>query len=174
MVPYGLTSHKLTIICSVHGAFEQLPSNHLNGKGCSRCNLSGESKLFACLKEKVEVVKSLTLKTGKSWRFYDFFLPAHNLLIELDGEQHYPAQWNKENNLFSKGRHSANSLEWQQKNDKRKTKLAKNEGYEIARIPYWVKGKNIEIEVDNILRGKPTYPDVPDPTQEKDRPKPTI
>ena len=39
---------------------------------------------------------------------------------------------------------------------------AKKEGYKIARIPYWLTKKEEEIEIDNILAGKPTYPDVPD------------
>ena len=29
---------KLKIICSIHGEFEQTPSNHLMGKGCSYCS----------------------------------------------------------------------------------------------------------------------------------------
>ena len=29
--------HKVTIICPVHGEFQQTPQNHLNGTGCPRC-----------------------------------------------------------------------------------------------------------------------------------------
>ena len=53
-----------------------------------------------------------------------------------------------------------------------KTKLAKDNGYKIARIPYWLTPEEEEIEIDNILAGKPTYPDVPDLEQEKTKPKP--
>ena len=63
-------------------------------------------------------------------------------------------------------------LKEQQKNDKLKTKLAKKEGYKIARIPYWLNKEEEEIEIDNILAGKPTYPDVPDLKQEKTKPRP--
>lgn len=30
--------HKLTIICKIHGEFEQAPDKHLRGRGCSKCN----------------------------------------------------------------------------------------------------------------------------------------
>lgn len=30
---------KMTITCPIHGDFEQLPFNHLKGKGCSKCGI---------------------------------------------------------------------------------------------------------------------------------------
>jgi hypothetical protein len=36
-VEYKNNSTKVTIICPVHGEFEQAPSNHLAGKGCCKC-----------------------------------------------------------------------------------------------------------------------------------------
>ena len=48
----------------------------------------------------------------------------------------------------------------------------KKEGFKIARIPYWLTKKEEEIEIENILAGKPTYPDIPDLKQEKTKPKP--
>ena len=85
------------------------------------------------------------------------------MLIERDGEQHYRDQQIKTVKLLVTDQH---------KNDKLKTKLAKKEGYKIARIPYWLSKKEEEIEIDNILAGKPTYPDVPDLIHEKTKPKP--
>ena len=58
------------------------------------------------------------------------------------------------------------------KNDKYKTRLAIDKGFKIARIPYWLSKKEEEIEIENILAGKPTYPDVPDLKQEKTKPRP--
>ena len=29
---------KITIICPIHGDFEQTPSSHLNGNGCPKCS----------------------------------------------------------------------------------------------------------------------------------------
>ena len=60
----------------------------------------------------------------------------------------------------------------QQKNDAYKTKLAKDNGYKVARLPYWLTPEEEDIEIDNILVGKPTYPDVPNLEQEKTKPKP--
>lgn len=39
LVNYKNTDTKVTIICPIHGEFNQTPSNHLNGKGCFKCGL---------------------------------------------------------------------------------------------------------------------------------------
>jgi very-short-patch-repair endonuclease len=41
---YSNSHVDLSVMCSVHGEFEQTPSNHLSGKGCSKCakNIFGE------------------------------------------------------------------------------------------------------------------------------------
>lgn len=38
---YTTSIDKVTIICPVHGPFEQTPSDHLSGKGCSSCAKNG-------------------------------------------------------------------------------------------------------------------------------------
>jgi hypothetical protein len=38
LVEYVDINTKVTIICSVHGAFTQLPNNHLKGQGCPECS----------------------------------------------------------------------------------------------------------------------------------------
>lgn len=46
---------KGTIICSLHGEFEQLPSNHLAGNGCPRCAaLSKKNQQISTKKEPVK------------------------------------------------------------------------------------------------------------------------
>ena len=35
---------KVTITCPKHGDFEQLPSNHLQDHGCSKCNIGGPKR----------------------------------------------------------------------------------------------------------------------------------
>jgi len=37
-VEYNGIKEKIKIVCSTHGIFEQLPYNHLLGKGCNKCN----------------------------------------------------------------------------------------------------------------------------------------
>lgn len=36
-VKYEKRHSKVTIVCPVHGEFEQIPTNHLSGKGCDKC-----------------------------------------------------------------------------------------------------------------------------------------
>jgi len=41
LVNYKSYSEKVTIICPIHGKFEQLPTVHFRGGGCKKCNLPG-------------------------------------------------------------------------------------------------------------------------------------
>jgi exonuclease III len=52
LVDYRHTHQPVTIICSRHGPFQQLPSNHLKGKGCN-----------LCAEEKRTKAKTLTTET---------------------------------------------------------------------------------------------------------------
>ena len=63
-------------------------------------------------------------------------------------------------------------MNFQQKNDKEKTKLAKSIGFKIYRIPYWLNEEEERIEVINILNNKPTYPDIPFIEHGETHPKP--
>ena len=149
---------KVTIICSKHREFKQEAKVHLMGSGCPKCSLKGEGRIYEYLLLKDIVIKEYAIKNKR----YDFYLPDFNLLIERDGEQHY-----QEHRLFNKI-----SLEENIINDKYKTKIAKEKGFKIARIPYWLSKKEEEIEIENILADKPTYPDVPDLKQEETKPRP--
>ena len=42
---YINTETKIIIICKIHGEFEQNPSGHLNGRGCSKCIQNAYSKI---------------------------------------------------------------------------------------------------------------------------------
>lgn len=37
LVEYKTIGKSVTIICPIHGSFDQQPNNHLNGQGCTRC-----------------------------------------------------------------------------------------------------------------------------------------
>jgi protein-arginine kinase activator protein McsA len=50
---YISSKHKLKIICNVHGAFWQLPSDHKNGRGCPTCNGNKEKISQEEFKERV-------------------------------------------------------------------------------------------------------------------------
>ena len=45
MVDYKGLSHPVSIICPVHGVFQQKPSYHLNGNGCQKCFGTPKSNL---------------------------------------------------------------------------------------------------------------------------------
>ena len=149
----------IDVICKEHGTFPQKAQDHLSGHGCPHCFAKGEAelkKIIEGLGFEVETQKKIKK------RRYDFYLCDHNLLIERDGEQHYRKAWEGEDG-FRK----------QIKIDAKKTMLALDHGYQIARIPYWVKNKDeLLIELDNILAGNPTFPLIPDVEQSKLKPKP--
>ena len=50
-VNYVNSKTKIKILCKVHGYFEQLPSEHLSGKGCYSC--SGKKTRTHGLKQKM-------------------------------------------------------------------------------------------------------------------------
>ena len=153
-------SHKyLTVICPKHGEWDVLQTNHLSGYGCPKCLHKAEGRICEYILKKNILIREYKIKTKR----YDFYLPQFNLIIERDGEQHY-----KDSQI----RGGVIKVKDQQRNDKLKTKYAKENNFRIARLPYWLTKKEEEIEIENILAGKPTYPDVPDLKQEKTKPRP--
>jgi len=173
-VDYQGDQKNIDIGCSKHGYFIQRADHHLSGHGCNSCKKKEEGKVATFLKSKgFDFVSQYPLETSDGiGRSFDFFLQDYNLLIERDGEQHYPAVHNRKNSTIFNKRGAG--YEEQANVDRIKTKSAKEKGYKIARIPYWlsdpkspVVSSSVKLEIDNILKGQPTYPDVPDPEQEK-------
>lgn len=150
---YSLTEYKngtskVTILCPIHGKFQQIAQHHLRGHGCKKCfNSEGEIKISKFLKEKEihfkEYVKfndCINPKTNRKLEF-DFYLPEYNICIEYDGIQHY------ESFEFFNGE---KGLSRNQYNDKIKTEYCQNNGIELIRIPYW-DIKNINQILDKKL-----------------------
>ena len=81
---------KVQILCKIHKEFEQLPSGHLQGKGCRFCSESkGELVIAKFLdKHNIKYEREKTFKELGLLRF-DFYLPHQNLFIEFDGIQHF-------------------------------------------------------------------------------------
>jgi len=164
-VEYKGTNIKVKIVCSKHGIFEQSPKQHYRGNGCPKCFNKKEGRIATYLYKKAITHREYKINNKR----YDFYLPEFNLIIERDGEQHYRSGSNFASYLKEDPK---NYLKKQVLNDKLKTKLAKEAGFKISRIPYWLTKEEEEIEIENILAGKPTYPDAPDLKQEKIKPKP--
>lgn len=83
----------IEIICPIHGAFRQFPSNHLFGQGCPICK---ESKLeremrFILSENNIKFISQHTFDwlIYKRNMFLDFYLPEYNIAIECQGKQHF-------------------------------------------------------------------------------------
>ena len=98
LVNYVNSKTKIKIICPQHDIFEQLPYEHLRGKGCPICRESkGEKEIRNILLNKninfISQYKFNDCKNIKTLPF-DFYLPDLNTCIEFQGEQHYkPINW---------------------------------------------------------------------------------
>lgn len=91
-------------------------------------------------KEKIEVEREKTfrdLRRNKSFYRFDFYLPEHNILIEMDGEYHWKPIRGRE------------ALLKQQENDRLKNSFCLASEIPLYRIPYW-KLKFIQ-NFDNII-----------------------
>ena len=152
---------KIIITCPEHGDFDQNANDHLRGHGCGKCYRKAEGRIGEYLNFHHIVYKEYRIED----RFFDYYLPEYNLIIERDGQQHY-----KIIGFFANG--DENYLVKQQANDLYKTLLAKKYGHKITRIPYWLTAEQEEQEIANILAGNPTYPDVPDLSQRETKPLP--
>lgn len=92
-VNYKGSNEKVTIICPIHGEFEQLPTNHIYGQGCPICKqskLEFEIENLLVLNN-IEFEKQKTFNWLKNKRnlYLDFYLPKYNIAIECQGKQHF-------------------------------------------------------------------------------------
>lgn len=136
-VEYDGNKKKVCIICKKHGEFFQKPNDHLTGYGCPRCQTSkGELKIEQYLiaygidyVRQKRFVDCINPTTGQKLKF-DFYLPAVNLLIEYDGEQHFRGGY--------VGCHKMTDLEIAElkTRDGIKTAYAKSKGIRLLRIKY--------------------------------------
>ena len=89
-VNYKDAHTKVCIICPEHGAFWQIPTNHLRGKGCPICNFSSLERKCKQLLESNNI--SYEPQKHFDWlgkQSLDFYLPEQNIAIECQGEQHF-------------------------------------------------------------------------------------
>jgi len=134
----GLT--KLTITCPLHGGFQQMPRDHLTGRGCSSCLESrGEQAIRLNL-----IDMGLSFKQqhrmaecrDKNPLPFDFALMSgsHLLgLIEFQGEQHYRTNAGWSNNLTDPDAR----LKEQRRRDSIKFDHCLREGIPLLTLPYW-------------------------------------
>lgn len=98
---YIRVHNKVEIVCADHGSFWQVPAAHLQGQGCPHC-ANDRRAAFAESKGERAIARWLDehgMQYEKQKMFdgcvdllplrFDFFVPAINLVIEFDGEQHF-------------------------------------------------------------------------------------
>jgi hypothetical protein len=77
----------IKIICPIHGAFNQHPSNHLAGKACSKCS-QRKPKVEIEISEYLTSLGAVFLENDRQAikpLELDFYFPAQNLAIEFCG-----------------------------------------------------------------------------------------
>ena len=140
------------IICPIHGEFEVTPYSHLHGQQCGKCKNKSKMEFFTQLfLEKhnfnFKVQQTFNKCKNKNRLRFDFYLPNKNLLIELDGRQHFfPVEWFGGIKAFVK----------QQKRDLIKELYCIQHDIELLRIPYWDRDNIEEILTNKLINNKVT------------------
>jgi very-short-patch-repair endonuclease len=84
---------KVTLICKEKNhEFEVEPRHHYNSLGCPLCNKTTEGKMEKELRQKYPNLKlQFFIKNINMIKTYpfDFFIKKHNIIVELDGKQHF-------------------------------------------------------------------------------------
>lgn len=104
-VVYVNCKTKVEIKCNkCENNFFQTPNDHLAGNGCQFCKNKTENMLYVWLLKKFNVVRQYSPDwlINKKYRF-DFFFNANNknIILELDGSQHYSqvSNWDDPENI---------------------------------------------------------------------------
>lgn len=143
LVKYTGSKQNVTIICRIHGPFEQKSEVHLTGCGCPTCNHSqGElavAKYLAAIGEHYEQQKKFDDCRNIHKLPFDFFLPKYNALIEFDGKQHYKIM------DFFGGEEGFRKIQF---NDNIKNEFAARTNRPLLRIRY---NENIETAIDTFI-----------------------
>ena len=150
-VEYINANTKVCIICPEHGEFWQTPTNHLEGKGCPKCNLSHLERSVMNYLDDVEI----TYDYQKHFKWLgrqslDFYLPDYKVGIECQGEQHFfPVDF------------AGKGVEWACKEfnklisrDKRKKELCEKHGIKLL---YFSNVPNYDTFFDEVVHDDVQY-----------------
>ena len=127
-VKYVNANTKVCIICPEHGEFWQTPSDHKQGAGCPKCNLSHLERDVMHYLDDVGITYDYQKRFDWLGRqSLDFYLPNYKVGIECQGEQHFfPIDF------------AGKGVEWACKKfdklikrDKRKKKLCEENGVKL-------------------------------------------
>ena len=145
------TSTKYWFDCNkCNHSFDTGLSSITAGNWCPYCKNKTETKLFDALKPLYPTLITQFKQEwckNKSCLPFDFCIPEHKIIIELDGRQHFKQVWNW------------TSPEKQFENDKYKEKCANENGYSVIRLLQedvlnnkhdWF--DRIQTEIENIIK----------------------
>lgn len=89
-VVYANNHTPITIVCPIHGDFQQTPTAHLLGCGCQKCHRSRlEEQTQQYLLENNIIFEEQKKFKWLGRQTLDFYLPEYNLAIECQGGQHF-------------------------------------------------------------------------------------
>ena len=114
----------IVIKCKNHGIFSQTPYKHLLGRGCRKCVNKTEGKVLCWLYKnfkKEDIIQECIFEELPDRRF-DFYLENYNLIIEIDGRQHFEQISNWQSPIK------------QQKSDIDKMEFCINNGISVIRL----------------------------------------
>jgi hypothetical protein len=147
-VDYINSDKRVIITCTKHGDFKQVPSCHLRGSGCPKCNSSkGETAIRTWLEEhQYEFKEQRRFQSCKNINTlpFDFEVSVpHMVLIEFNGIQHYePFSFRR--NKDTPEQMEANLAKLQH-NDAIKAKWCADNNIPLLVIPYWDKHRIPEL-----------------------------
>ena len=154
LVNYINAQSYVTIICPIHGIFNQRASNHLLGVGCPKCRFSRgeeivsnylkERKLFILERENIYGVSSVREYVVPDFRI---LLESKEVWIEYNGIQHYKATFNFGNKEDAKKR-----LLDQITRDRDVREYCKNNNIFLVEVPYTIiKKDDVYDFLDKVL-----------------------
>ena len=126
-VEYVNNDTPVTIICPIHGEFQQMPSNHVQGYGCHLCKnsvLENQTRSFL-LEKNINFIQEMKWPwlVFEAEQPVDFYLPEYNIVIECQGIQHFEAF-----DYFGGERRYSLTV----KRDKNKQKLCEDHGIKVV------------------------------------------
>jgi very-short-patch-repair endonuclease len=147
-VDYITSEDLVKIICGKHGIFSQKPSKHLSGQGCPFCVNKTEGKLKRWLEDKgFDIIHQAKfdwcISDNDKYLPFDFYILSLNLMIELDGNQHFVQVSNWKSPMET------------QLIDEMKMKLANEKGISVVRIyqpDVWNDTNNWEQALTNAIK----------------------
>lgn len=154
-VDYKNNSTKIKIICPIHGEFEQLPHNHLQGKGCPKCQADSISD--RCKMSKDDFIEKARIIHGDRYIYDKTIIDGTHKKSIITCPIHGDFEQNLHNHLCGNGcpscvGHGTSKIEneifkFVSKLDESCKNRCKIDGIEID---IFVKNKNIGFEFDGL------------------------